>query len=452
MLNFFNVEVVIFILEVTIDDEEVKRVSADLRERLHELNTKEFYYILIANKMPACYRGTPHFSFLQNIPWLVVFDLFDAASKEDGLYYACNETSDKQRAGKRTLDDFSVGSLDSIVSTKGTTWILSNEEMQKGDWVKCSKDYLYRTLYAYKQSVPTGRLICVFLGLSENAIEEMADIMESCFSILGNSASSSVTVISETKAIAEAFIKASRSSLRKELTECSVKGIPWILLDEIVGEMVGPSKFDKREATTELPFAFGTYKKFLNKVINSWEDLEVYSPNPRLPSLTDAIEMERYAFYKGAQASQVNLFHDHSIPRTLEEEISNKVDRALKSLCKTDSNEYQEGSDANCHVKTITLPYEPGSGATTLCRRVLWKKRKHYRCAVVKAITASTDFHINNLQSIGYEDKTSGYSLPVLVLVDNFPESDARHLTEPTNEAGDKMCYPFYVFYCKISC
>ena len=426
-----SIVVVLRVIEVTLDDADAKRIRVVLRERLRELNYKEYGYILIANKMSARYRGTAHLSFLQNIPWIAVFDLFDAASKQDGLHYACNETTDAPRAKIRTLDDFNDLSpdKDSFISTRGTTWILSNEEMQKGDWVKCSKDCMHRTLFAYKQCFAPGKLVCVFLGLSENAVEEMADIMESCFSILGSSAGRCATIISETKSVAEAFIKASRPSLRKELRDCSLPGTPWVLFEEIVCEMVGPSKFDEKGATTELPFYSGIYKPVLNKVINSWEDLEVYSPKPRLPRLADAIEKERNAFYKGAQASQLNLFHYHSIPRTLENEVINKVDRALKSLRTTEnSGLYPEISDTNCYV--VTVPYEPGSGATTLCRRILWKRRSEYRCAVVKAITPSTDYYIDKLQSIAYDEKNSSLSLPVLVLVDSFPESDARHLIE----------------------
>ena len=264
--------------------------------------------------------------------------------------------------------------------------------------------------------------VCVFLCFSESAVNEMADIMESSFSILGNSASSCVTIISESRAIEEAFIKASKISLQKELRECCITGIPWSLLKEIVREMVGPSKFEEKGATTELPHFTGL-KEVLKKIVHSWDDLEVYCPNPRLPNSAETIEKERDAFYKGAQASQINLFHNHSILRSLEKEVTVKVQRALKSLSK-------ENVDANYHVKTVTVAYEPGSGATTLCRRILWSKRIDYRCAVVKAITPSTDYQIEKLQSIGYDEKNMIYSLPVLVLVDNFPESDVRVLTE----------------------
>ena len=409
------------------DDSDVKRFSALMRERLRDLNFKDFGYVLIANKLPPQYRGTPHLAFLQNIPWLAVFDLFDAASKKDGLHYVCNETTDAPRAKLRSLDDFKEVSSDWIpgkdfnLSTRGTTWILSNEEMQKGDWIKCSRDCFYRALSAYKLCFPPGRLLCVFLGLDETGVHEMVDMMECCFSILGNPASNCVTIISENKHVAEAFIKASK--LQRELRECSITGIPWKLSKEIVREMVGPTKFEERGATTKLPYFTGQLKEVLNKVIHSWDDLEVYSPDPRLPSLVEDIEKERNAFYKGAQASQTNLFHNHCIPRTLEGETDQKIEEALKALSRP-------SKDISCHVKTVTVPYEPGSGATTLCRRILWNKRNDFRCAIVKAITPATDYQIEQLQGILYDEKNLKFAPPSLVLVDNFPENETRRLTE----------------------
>ena len=79
--------------------------------------------------------------------------------------------------------------------------------MEEEDWITCSKDCLYQTLTACKQSFPSGRLIFVFLGFAEYAVLEMSDIAESCFSILsGEISSKSVTIISENKMVADAFI------------------------------------------------------------------------------------------------------------------------------------------------------------------------------------------------------------------------------------------------------
>ena len=407
-----------------LDDADTQKISAKVRERLRNLNSKEFNYILIANKLPSEYRGTPHLSFLQNIPWLAVFDLFDPSSKKDGLHYVCNETTDAPRAINKTLGDFKeatsewVAEREFYLSTRETTWISRSDTMHEKEWIK-SKDCLYRAISAYKAHSLPGRLICVFLGLGESSTSEMADIMECCFSILVESASKCITILSESRAVADSFIKASKPALRHEIRDCTIAEIPWCLLKENVRDMIGPSKFKDRHAKTELPYFNGNLKEVLNKTIYSWNDLEVYSPNPKISSLSEDIEKARDTFYKGGQIEQMNLLHNHDIRRTLEREVCLKVEHALKAVA-------QHSTD----VKTVTVPYEAGSGATTLCRRILWEKRKEYRCAVVKALTSSTDFQIEEFQRIVYDKKNINFSPPVLVLADNFSQSELTRLSD----------------------
>ena len=401
-----------------------------VRERLFDVNIKDYHYILVANKVPPQYRGAPHLSFLQSIPWVAVFDLFDPGSKENGLYFICNETTDARRANVKTLDDFKNissdwdASKDCPLTTRGTTWILHLKQLQDEEWICSAKDIFYRTLSAYKQYFPAGKLVIAILGLGQNAVMEMSDIAESCFSIFGGEiARKCVTIISESKHFPDALIKNSKSALRKQLKECSLD-IPWYLLREIVREIVGPGEFMEKGATTKLPY-FNHQKEVLNKVIHSWDDLEVYCPDPRLPNATKDIEKARNAFYKGTQASQINLLYNHTIERTLEQEITQKIDQAAKSISNPSPS-----SDRISSVRTFTIPYEPGSGATTLCRRILWNKRKAYRCAVVKAVTKATDFQIDQLQRQGYNEEQQNVSPPVLALLDNLSESDTRDLSE----------------------
>ena len=296
-----------------------------------------------------------------------------------------------------TSKDFSPYWIDDkncTLFTKGTTWILQPENLQDKEWITCSaKYYFYRALSAFKQHYPLKRLIVVILGLGENAITEMADISESCFTIFGGDvAKKCVTII----------------------RDCSISNISWELLKEIVRMMVGPAEFQEKGATTILPFITGLIE-VLNKIIHSWEDLEIYCPNPRLTNSTEEIEKARDTFYKGGQVSQVNLLHNHSIQRTLEEELIQKIEQAVNSL--------KALTRDSCSVRTITLLSEPGSGATTLCRRILWSKRKEYRCAVIKSISkTTTDFQISKFQAFGYDEPHS-ISPPALILSDNFPRS-----------------------------
>ena len=416
-----------------LDDADTQKISAKVRERLRHLNSKEFNYILIANKLPSEYRGTPHLSFLQNIPWLAVFDLFDPSSKKDGLHYVCNETTDAPRAINKTLGDFKgaasewVAEREFYLSTRQTTWVSRSDTMHEKEWIKSSKDCLYHAISAFKAHSQPGRLICVFLALGENCTSEMADIIECCFSILGESASKCISILSESRAVADSLVKASKPALRHEIRDCTIAEIPWGLLKENVRDMIGPSKFKDRHAKTELPYFTGNFKEVLNKKIYSWNDLDVYSPNPKLSSLTEDIQKARDTFYKGGQMEQMNLFHNHDIRRTLEKEVCLKVEQALKAVAQHSTG-----------VKTVTVPYEAGSGATTLCRRILWEKRKDYRCAVVKAFTRSTDFQIEELQRIVYDEQNMNYAPPVLILVDNFSESELTRLSENLRKRQSK--------------
>lgn len=249
---------------------------AKVRKRLFDVNIKEYHYILVANKVSPRYRGTLHLSFLQSIPWVAVFDLFDPASKKDGLHFICNETTDARRANVKTLDDFKnissdwTASKDCPLTARGTTWILQLKQLQDEEWITCSaKHYFYRTLSAYVQYFPSGSLVVAILGLGENAIMEMSDIAESCFSILGGDiARKCVTIISESKNFSDALINTSKPTLRKQLSECSLTDISWDVLREIVREMVGPGEFMEKGATTKLPYFTGQIE-VLNKVIHS---------------------------------------------------------------------------------------------------------------------------------------------------------------------------------------
>ena len=83
-----------------------------------------------------------------------------------------------------------------------------------------------------------------------------------------------------------------------------------------------------------------------------------------------------------------------------------------------------------CAVVRLSAACTTGSSATTLCRRIPWNKRNNFRFAIVKAITAATDYQIEQLQRISYDEKNLKFASPCLILVDNFPENETRRLTE----------------------
>lgn len=80
---------------------------------------------------------------------------------------------------------------------------------------------------------------------------------------------------------------------------CLIIGIFWGIFEEIVGEMVGLFKFEERKVIMELLYFIGNFRFVFNKIINFWDDLEVYSLNFCLVFFLEDIEKERNNFYKG---------------------------------------------------------------------------------------------------------------------------------------------------------
>lgn len=410
---------------------DIQKFSTDVLESLRELKYKENDYILIANKVPPEHRDSTNLAFLQSIPWLAVFDLFDPNSKKDGLHFILNETSDSARATVKELGDFKslTHASDDELSTRGTTWIFRSQSMHESDWTRNSKDCLYRAISAYSEQSPTGRIHCVFFGLSEEFLQEMADIIDSCFSIIGNNANKNITILSEHKDIGSGIVKFLKADVRKDVKPpCSIFGFPLDLLRDSVKGMLGPIYYEPG-ATTDLPYMNGKPRPVMNKRLNSLTDLEVYVPKPKLENSLKAIIKAKENFYMGDVIKQLNLFHRHDIERTRADELTSCIEKCLKRL--------SDPSEVTRHVNTISLSYESGSGATTLCRRILWNKKNTYRCAVVKTISSNTDYQIDELQRFSYETSPS-FIPPVLVLVDNFPEQQVNHLVDKMSERKTK--------------
>ena len=361
---------------------------------------------------------------------MTVFDLFDPKSKEDGLFYILNKTSDSPPVTKMELGDFKQ--IEEI-STRGTTWILRNPTMHEGLWIHNSKDCLYRAMSAYHEQAPNGRIHCVFLVLSEENLREMADIIDSCVSIIGTNANKCISILSEKKQVGDKLTRLLQPDVRKDLKNpCSIFGFPLEFLRKSVEEMLGDVAYGDATATTELPFWNGKFKPILNKRINSLTDLEVYFPKPKLSSSYREVKATKENFYKGEVIKQLNLDNNDDIERTLATELTQRIDRCLKRLS-------VESPDDAAHVEIVSLSYESGSGATTLGRRILWNKRVFYRCAIVKTITENTDHQIQELQRFGYETVMNQWLiLPVLILVDNSPEHQVQNLRDKLSGRNTK--------------
>ena len=240
--------------------------------------------------------------------------------------------------------------------------------MHENSWTRFSKDFLYKALSAYRET-PTSRVHCVFLLLSNDNLQEMADIVDSSFSIIGSDANKHISIISERKELGTQIIKFVKNDIRREVKPpCSIFGIPFDVLRVNLEALLGSNKFDELDAKTELPFIDGKLRPVYCRKINSLTDLEVYIPYSDLSIKKDERSKAKENFYMGNAINKMNLFHNDAITRTLGKKLLRHIDECLKNLSTQEVVEL-------C-TETVTLRYESGSGATTPGRQILWKKRE----------------------------------------------------------------------------
>ena len=404
---------------MTVDTFNGRQFSDDVHKSLRELNLKENDYILVADKTPPNYRGTTSLAFLQAIQWTAVFDLFDPKTKEDGLYFILNKTSDSAPFTNMELGDFKN---DEEKATYDRTWIIRNQTMHDSSWIHNSSDCLRQAMWLYHKRSRKGRIHCVFFVLSDENLKYMADIIETCVKIIGPNANKCITILSEKKENGDALTKIMDSDARKDLRNpCCLFGFPLQFLRESVKDMLGDFGLEDANATTELPFWNGKNIPILNRQIKSLTDLEVYVPKPKFACTIKELKNARDNFYKGEVIKQINLNNKDDIERTLANDLTHRIDQSLQHLSKASPED-------TTSVKVVPLSYESGSGATTLGRRVLWDKKSSCRCAVVKSISDNTYKQIQKLQSLGYETIDHELIPPILVLVDNEREHDFDNL------------------------
>ena len=403
----------------------------NVHKSLRELNLKENDYILVANRTPSNYRGTTSLAFLQAIQWTAVFDLFDPKTKEDGLYYILNKTSDSPPYTKMELGDFKDNEER---PTYDRTWITRNQTMHESSWIHNSSDCLRQAMWMYHKRSRKGRIHCVFLVLSDENLKSMADIILTCVKIIGAYANKCITILSEKKENGDALTKVMDPDVRKDLKEpCCVFDFPLQFLRDSIEEMLGDVAYEDADAATDLPYWNGKQKAISSRRIKSLTDLEVYLPRPKLSSSLKEVKNARDNFYKGEVIKQINLDNRDDIERTLANDLTKRINQSLEYWNKASPE------DTTC-VKVVSLRYESGSGATTLGRRVLWDKKNSVRCALVKSISDNTYHQIQELQNFGYETIDHDRQLipPVLILVDNEREHDFDNLYDKLAEKNVK--------------
>ena len=322
-------------------------------------------------------------------------------------------------------------------SNSGTCWIFANGRKDVSlaqetfsDWVanckKPAEDALSACMHMQKP------LVSVYLLVSASSLQELASLLQFNFSILGPRQSrKGIALICEDGPIVQDL----RALARVDVGECCVAGMHWACVkDSICQMLMGREVFDLSTekhvvSSSDTPVAVPLAR------MRAWEDINVvgyYECEYEAENASDEMERSRDNFYKGEQPEWLNFYLRHDIERSLLRKLKDEVQQRLESL---KGQNFGQERDNRTSIRTVVLHHSPGTGGTTLCRRVLWEFRKTFRCALIQAITNSTAMQVSSLYDFKESHTGPNAILPVLLLVDCVNTHAFRSLCSDLNRS-----------------
>ena len=388
----------------------------------------DHYHILVVNRPDGlmdreCMKTT--LSFIAEIESKVVFD-FDAEAS------LCNFVQEQEKPIKlKMTDDFYHRSkyniqepdrlkqmLDDLKNSDCPTWIFANgyqpqnEELQSPrEWKKNRAEGFKCAVRFFRDQIPQGRATVLFLLLSKET-EVMLLAADELMTIFYKQ----WMCVAENEDIGKPWIDelVRRDSTEPENAESNVVwGMPWKHVQQTVTHLLGPKKY----SICELPTSTGAYIPVNNTMNNELTDLEILGSfecdNAEIQYDEELLRQHKKKveedFYKGNCVSWWNFWSHQVCVRDILESAKRNVHRALINEDDT--------------VGKVFLHHQPGAGATTLVKNILWDFKKEYRCAVVRKISGGQTAG-QVLKLFWYEDNNPK---PVLLLLDN-PDADKLNL------------------------
>lgn len=417
----------------------ISNIKPNLRQKILDLLSagdetisSAVYPLLFLSPLQSSVGSDVHmdsFEFLMDLDPNAIFD-FDYSSETKSLYEYFN--TDKEKVLKAlTTDNFDQNSeenkfkkesfsnlLEDIALSVLKPWIFCNgyEPMNKlpmsiMDWKQNRSKGFKEAIRFYSNEIPEGRAQVLIFLLSKDY-----DILLEAAEEVILSFKDQWIVFAESEEIANHWnadlIK--RHAIDKDTMRTrTVIGMPWEHINQTIKELTG----SKRSHRCEIPTSTGAFCHLKDKIKNELVDLEIVSRNecddPEL--IRDRFKLAQIRrdveekFYRGENVSWWNFaFPDHVLKRDVHAQLKQKVEEALEG----------KRSDEDNKIGLVNIFHQPGAGATTTAKHIIWEMKSMYRCCIVKQITDQTVDQITTFRNYDETDDPK----PPLVLIENADE------------------------------
>ena len=423
-----------------------KRANVDLKKELiwhmclgEEKLKGDIYPVLVINK-PSKKVDIPfikeNFQFISAIKWKAIFDFDNMATICDLMQEEMNaqiiatcDDLDSKFCRSVKHEEKCRKLYENIQSSGQPSWIFVNgyktlhSPCSLMDWKRNKRNGFREAVRIFfEQMIPKGREIVVFLMLSDDT-----DILIECDEFISNYQWLCINESEDDMDIfSKQLIRRNSISNTDEVKGRFIAGMPWSHVQIVMNDIAKTFPVYERR----LPTSLGVFITLKESFRNELNDLEILSSNEcdheendvRSNYVFDQRELE---YYKGSEVTWWNFWcSTHVLERDINQDLRNFVDTALKSGMADDNL-----------IAPVFLYHQPGAGATTCAKQLLWDHRKSYRCAIVRRLTDQTVDQIIKFYS--YEERNE--AKPILLLFDKHEEDQIDSLLKELNQKAKRL-------------
>ncbi|XP_064532434.1 sterile alpha motif domain-containing protein 9-like [Pseudopipra pipra] len=413
-------------------------------------------YILVTNRCEQ--DNLNYINFLMHLNIFCVFD-FDEHSNVSGL---CSKYKEHHEASSYFLQDFfNEIKTDTPPSQKlfdQTSWIFCNgrsdflgdeKPCDENTWIRTKKKYLKKVITCICEEIlPQRSFIVLFLLLSP-VQKPLVDTFQEFYTEMNGM--EYIICIAESRENYGRWANLAQASCSIEtLEQRSVVGMKLSHIDATVQAML-PSTAEPRH----LPVSTGGVC-----ILPSREEEKLYSLEILCADQCDDIKPNHWTekqiqeieqnFYRGRKIIWENLWlaDKRLCGDIIEREACKAASKLLDGILR--------GSVLNYPVAKLKIFHHPGSGGSTIARQVLWKSRKHFRCAVIKTLYPPSTVCNHVLALKDYEEREITHCFPVLLLIEDYDDEYFEELQTVLLEAAAtrKMNTPrpYFILICCRRC
>lgn len=412
-------------------------------------------YILVTNRCEQ--DNLNYINFLMHLNVFCVFD-FDEHSSVSGLY---SKYKEHHETNSYFLQDFFKEiKTDNSPSQKlfdQTSWIFCNgrsdflgdeKSCDENTWIRTKKKYLKKVITCICEEIlPERSFIVLFLLLSPVQKPLVHTFQEFYTEMNGMEY---IICIAESRENYRKWANLAQASCSIEiLNQCSVVGMKLSHVDATIQSML-PSPAQPRL----LPASTGGMCTLPLREEEKLYSLEILCADQcddiKLNLLTDKQKEIEQNFYRGKKIMWENLWlaDEKLCGDIIEREACTEASKLLDGILR--------GSGQNYSVAKLKIFHHPGSGGSTIARQVLWKRRKRFRCAVIKTSYSPSTVCNHVLALRDYEETEITHCFPVLLLIEDYEDEYFDDLQNELMEAvaTRKMntARPYFILICCKRC